>query len=97
MDRPAHNGLPSPGCHGDGGGGALVQHCFCHHCSYCFQQTSHFVAVVAAAVVDVDVADAAAVVVVVFSVTSLTGFPTPTWTLQTLNFLLHPMWHCGYV
>lgn len=83
MDHLAYNGLPSLGCHGDGGEG-VVQHCF--YRSYCFQQASHFFAVV-----DVGVA-------AVFSVTSPTGFPILTWTPQMLNFLLHlRMWHCGYV
>lgn len=37
----AHNGLLILGCHGDGGEGALAQHCLSLHCSCCFQQAFH--------------------------------------------------------
>lgn len=46
MDLPSRSGLPNPSCHGDGGGGALAQHCLSPHRSCCFQQLSHFVAAV---------------------------------------------------
>ena len=91
MDHPSHSGQLNLGCHGDGGGSALVQHCLSLHCSCCFQQPSHSFA----AVVDDGAADAA---VVVSSVTSPTGFPAPRWTLQTLHYPLQQwLWHCGYV
>lgn len=81
MDHPAHNGLLSLGCHGDGGGSALVQYCLSLRCSCCCQQISHsFAAVVA---VDDGVVDAVA-----FLETSLTGCPALRWTLQTLYYQL---------
>lgn len=90
MDHPGRSGLLSLGCHGDGGGSALVQHCLSLRCSCCFQQTSRFFAAVDDGVVDV--------VAVVSLVTSPAGSPVLRWTLQTPRYLLQQqMWHCGYV
>lgn len=91
MGHHDHNAQQSQGCHGDGGGSALVQHCLCHHCFCCCQQISHsFAAVVAA---DDGAADAAAVSLV----SSPAGCPALIWNLQKLHFLLQQwMWHCGY-
>lgn len=89
-DRPSHSELPSLGCHGDGGGSALVQRCLSLHCSCCFQQPSRSVAAVDDGAVDV--------VAAVSLVTSPAGSPALRWTLQTLHYLLQQwMWHCGYV